>query len=273
MFAAVLVNAMEPIPDRFKTGGFAIGAQAWSFRLFTAYDAVEKNAQAGGRVIEFFPGQTLSPDATNKRWDHNASDDAIAAMQTKLVSHGMKAVNYGVVGIPNDEAKARVIFDFAKKMGIRAITTESTGSIDVIEKLVKEYDIAVGFHNHPRKDKDPNYKVWDPNYILSVVSNRDLRIGAAPDTGHWIRSGLKPLECLRILSGRLISIHLKDLNTNAANAHDVPYGTGVSDIRSLLDELKRQNFQGNISIEYEYNWNNNVPEITMCIDFVRTNTR
>ena len=35
-------------------------------------------------------------------------------------------------------------------------------------------------------------------------------------------------------------------------AHDVPYGTGVSDIPAILDELKRQGFAGNISIEYEW---------------------
>jgi hypothetical protein len=34
--------------------------------------------------------------------------------------------------------------------------------------------------------------------------------------------------------------------------------------------LKKQNFEGNISIEYEYNWENNVPDDTKCIEFVRS---
>jgi len=33
--------------------------------------------------------------------------------------------------------------------------------------------------------------------------------------------------------------------------------------------LKRQNFTGNISIEYEYNWKNNVTDAAQCIGFMR----
>ena len=43
----------------------------------------------------------------------------------------------------------------------------------------------------------------------------------------------------------------------------------MGEIGRCLDELKKQNFEGNISIEYEYNWENNVPDVTKCIEFVR----
>ncbi|MGA3268031.1 MAG: hypothetical protein ABSE16_14545 [Verrucomicrobiota bacterium] len=66
-----------------------------------------------------------------------------------------------------------------------------------------------------------------------------------------------------------MSAHLKDLNEKSPNAHDVPYGTGVSDIPGILKELKRQHFAGNISIEYEYHWTNSLPEVAQCIGFVR----
>jgi sugar phosphate isomerase/epimerase len=154
-------------------------------------------------------------------------------------------------------------------MGLRAVTTESVDAIDTIEKLVKEYDIMVGFHDHPKRANDPNYRMWDPNYILSVVKDRDSRIGSCADTGHWVRSNLKPVDCLRILKGRIISSHLKDLNEMGEGAHDVPYGQGVSDIPAILEELKAQGFAGNISIEYEYHWESSVPEVAQCIGFVR----
>ncbi|MCX7872055.1 MAG: sugar phosphate isomerase/epimerase [Verrucomicrobiae bacterium] len=266
---AANVNAVVKISDEYKTGGFAIGCQAYTFNRFSVFEAIEKTAEAGGKVIEFFPGQRLSKEEPNVKFDHNASDEVIAKVKEKLAKHNVKAVNYGVVGIPKDENGARKIFEFAKKMDIRAITTESTDAIDTIEKLVKEYDICVGYHNHPRQPNNPNYKVWDPNYIAELVKGRDSRIGAAADTGHWLRSNLKPVECLQILKGRLISVHLKDLHQMGPGAHDVPYGTGVADVKSILDELKAQKFDGNISIEYEYNWDNNVPEVKKCIDFVR----
>ncbi|HZR18528.1 MAG TPA: sugar phosphate isomerase/epimerase [Verrucomicrobiae bacterium] len=262
-------QAENKIPDEYKTGGFFIGCQAYTFNRFTVFEAIEKTAAAGGKVIEFFPGQKLSKEEPNVSWDHNASDETIQKVKEQLAKYHLRAVNYGVVGIPKDEDEARKLFKWAKTMELRAITTESVDAIDTIEKMVKEFDIMVGFHDHPKRPNDPNYKMWDPNYILSVVKDRDPRVGSCADTGHWVRSNLKPVDCLKILKGRIISSHLKDLNEMGLNAHDVPYGQGVSDIPAILQELKDQGFTGNISIEYEYHWENSSPEVGQCIGFVR----
>ena len=258
-----------PIPDSCRIGGFAIGCQAWTFNHYSVFEAIDKTAEAGGKVIEFYPGQKLSPEQPDVKFDHNVSDDVINQVKARLAERGIRAVNYGVVSIPKDEAGARKVFEFAKKLELYGITTESVDAIDTIEKLVKEYDIRVGFHDHPRRPNDPSYKMWDPNYVLSVVKDRDSRIGSTADIGHWVRSGLDPVECLKILNGRIISTHLKDLNEKSPDAHDVPYGSGVSDIPAVLRELQRQGFNGNISIEYEYNWENNVYDAAQCIGFVR----
>jgi sugar phosphate isomerase/epimerase len=261
-------HAENMIPDEYKTGGFFIGCQAYTFRFYTVFEAIEKTADAGGKVIEFFPGQKLSKDEPNVSLDHNASAETIQKVKDKLAQYHLKAVNYGVVEV-KDETQARKLFEFAKAMGLRAITTESVDAIDTIEKMVKEYDIMVGFHDHPRRPDDASYRMWDPNYVLSVVKDRDPRIGSCADTGHWVRSHLKPVDCLRILKGRIISSHLKDLNEMGLKAHDVPYGTGVSDVPAILQELKDQGFTGNISIEYEHHWETSVPEVAQCIGFVR----
>jgi hypothetical protein len=131
---------------------------------------------------------------------------------------------------------------------LRVLNTESDKSIDTIEKLVKEYDIKVGYHDHPKRPNDESYRMWDPNYILSLVKDRDPRIGSCADTGHWVRSGLKPVDCLRILKGRIMSSHLKDLHEFSRNGHDVPYGQGKSDVPGILAEFKAQKFDGPISV-------------------------
>lgn len=266
---AGLTVAAAPIPENCLTGGIALGCQAWTFREFTVMEAIQKTAEAGGKVIEFYPDQKFSPEQPGLKFDHNATDEMVSAVKAQLGKYGIRAVNYGVVNIPNDEAGARKIFEFAKKFELYGITTESVEALDTIEKLVKEYDIRVGFHNHPRQPDNPGYKMWDPHYVLSVVKDRDPRIGSTADVGHWVRSGLDPVACLKILRGRIISTHLKDLNEKSPNAHDVPFGTGVSNIPAILGELKRQHFNGNASIEYEYDWMNNVPAVAQSIGFVR----
>jgi sugar phosphate isomerase/epimerase len=258
-----------PIPEECRIGGFALGCQAWTFREFTVLEAIDKTAAAGGKIIEFFPGQRFSADQPGLKFDHNSSDEMIAAVKARLEKDGVRAVNYGVVSIPEDEAGARKIFEFAKALGLYGITTESVDSLDVIEKLAKEYNIHVGFHDHQRRPGDPGYKMWDPHYVLSVIKDRDPRIGACADTGHWVQSGLKPVDCLKILQGHIISVHLHDMNEMSPKCHDVPAGTGVSDVPGILRELRRQNFDGNISIEYEYNWKNNLPDVRESINFIR----
>lgn len=263
------LHAEHKIPDEYKTGGFFIGCQAYTFNRYTLFEAIEKTAQAGGRIIELSTGAKLSKEQPDIIFNHNASAETLQKVKEKIAEHKLIAVNYGVVGIPKDEQQARKIFDFAKTMGLRAITTESVDAMDTIEKLVKEYDILVGFHDHPKKDNDPSYRMWDPNYLLSVIKDRDPRIGSCADTGHWVRSNLKPVDCLRILKGRIISSHLKDLNHMGPDSHDLPFGMGVSDVPGILEELHSQGFTGNISIEYEYNWESSVPEVAQCVGFVR----
>ena len=258
-----------PIPDTCLTGGLALGCQAWTFKEFSVLEAIDKTAAAGGKVIEFFPGQKFSPDQPGVKFDHNATDEMVATVKARLAKDGVRAVNYGVVSIPKDEAGARKIFEFAKKFELYGITTESVDAIDTIEKLVKEYDLRVGFHDHQQQPKNPGYKMWDPNYVVSVVKDRDARIGACADIGHWVQSNLKPVECLKILQGRIISVHLHEMNEVSPTAHDVPAGTGVCNLAGVIDELKRQNFAGNVSIEYEYNWKDNVIVAAQCIGFVR----
>lgn len=273
MAVALTSRAGNPIPAESRQGGFAIGCQAYTFRFFSAMEAIEKTAQAGGKVIEFYPGQKFSKEEPNLKWDHNATDEMIVKIKAKLDEHGIRAVNYGVVFGPDStpsEEEWRKVFEFAQKLKLYAITTESEKTLDIIEKLVKEYDIRVGIHEHAKNPNKPNYKLWDPNYVLKLIENRDPRIGACADTGHWVRSGLDPVECLKILRGRIVSSHLKDLREfGKVSSHDVPYGTGVSNIPAILEELKSMGFEGNLSVEYEYNWEHSVPEVSQCIGFVR----
>jgi hypothetical protein len=109
--------------------------------------------------------------------------EIIQKVKDKLAQHHLKAVNYGVVGIPKDEAAREKSSSSPKNSAFTALPRSRSESIDTIEKLVKEFDVRVGFHDHPKRADNPNYKMWDPHYILSVVKDRDRRIGHARTRG------------------------------------------------------------------------------------------
>lgn len=247
---------------------FVSSVQAWTFNRFTAFEAVDKVAQAGGRFIEFYPGQKMQP-GSEVGVGPQMGEAATTALLSHCKSRGVVPVAFGVTDVPSEEAGARRLFEWVRSMGILVVNTESTGSIDTIEKMVREFDVKVGFHNHPRRVNDPNYKVWNPAYVYSLVAKRDKRIGACADTGHWVRSGIKPVDAIRTLKGRVVSSHLKDLTEFDPGAHDVPFGTGVSEIAQILSSYRSIGFYGPASVEYEHKWDDNLSDVASCLGFVR----
>jgi sugar phosphate isomerase/epimerase len=260
-----------PIPETAKVGEFFAGCQAYSFRLYTVFEAIEKTAAAGGKTIEFYPGQKFSAEKPEAKWDHNASAEMIAAVKAKLAEKGLTAVGYGVIKLGKDAAGDRKVFEFCQTMGIGIVISEpDVAGMDGIEALVKEFDIKMAIHNHPKKPLDRGYLFWDPNYVLGLVKDRDPRLGSCADVGHWVRSGLNPVDCIKILKGRIFDSHMKDLNEfGNVKAHDLPFGQGKSGIADILAEYHSQGYPGPLHCEYEHNWETSVPEITQCMDFVK----
>jgi sugar phosphate isomerase/epimerase len=201
----------------------------------------------------------------------------MAEIKSELARQGVHAVNYGVVGAKTKE-EVYAIMAFAKKMGLYAVCTEATEQVVAWESAAIEFDIKVAFHEHGTritKDGtiDPKYKVWDPLYILGVVESRDARVGACADLGHWATSNLSSVWALKILEGRVVSVHLKDKSEFGHKASVVVAGKGVCDIDGCLKELIRQKFDGHISVEHENDWKDSVPQVKHNIDFVKARAK
>jgi len=250
-------------PGKEKEPQWHLALQAWTYNQLTLFETIDKAKLVGVKYLEAFPGQKLSPEHNNVGFDENLPAADRKLVKEKLKKDGIKLVNYGVCNLGETEQSARKVFDFAKDMGIHTIVAEPDEKLmDVLDKLTKEYDINVAIHNHP---KQSHSHYWNPDIILAAVKGHSKRIGACADTGHWVRSGLDPVECLKKLDGRIISLHFKDLNEKGENGHDVPYGTGISNVKAMLAELQRQGFSGVFSIEYEYHEDNPTPEVEKCV--------
>src|SRR2546429_5484970 len=98
LLGALRAVAAPAMPDEDKIAGFAVGCQAYTFNRFSVFEAIEKTAEAGGKVIEFYPGQKLSVEQPTVKWDHHASDETVQQVKEQLAKHHVRAVNYGVVG-------------------------------------------------------------------------------------------------------------------------------------------------------------------------------
>lgn len=240
--------------------GWKLGAQAYSFRLFSFADALRKIDSCGLRYVEAFPGQDIGGGMTGKM-DFKMDAATRQAVKKMIKDRGLTLVAYGVVS-PKTEDDWKTLFAFANEMGILNINSEPTPEqMPYVRRLAEAHKINVALHNHPRPSR-----YWHPDTVLAAIGGSRY-VGSCSDIGHWVRSGLDPVECLKKLNGHVLGMHFKDVKKDTPDGkyHDVVWGTGDSKVEAVIGELKRQHFRGPISAEYEYHWENNGPEIAESV--------
>jgi len=176
----------------------------------------------------------------------STKDQIISAAQ-KVRDAGLELYGCSVV-VLNTEAEVNQIFEYAKsaKMGM-IVAQPVMGLLDMLDKKVKEYDIQLAIHNHGPED----HNFPSPIATLEKIKNLDPRIGLCIDIGHVRRSGFDPSDCIKKCAGRLIDVHIKDLNTIQTVSDVCEVGRGKLDIPGVLGTLLKIKFKGVVAFEYE----------------------
>jgi len=255
--------AVEKLVEAKKKNDWKLAIQMYTFNRCTFLEGIDKAKQLDLKYVEGFSWQKVSKEHDVPLQD--ASPAVRQAVRDKLDEAGIEMINC-YLQFAKDESALRKQFEFCKEMGIKtAVGEPDPKALDLIEKLADEYEINVALHDHKKNPKNENYVYWNPEKVMELCKGRSKRIGICADTGHWVRSKLDPVAGLKICKPRLLSLHLKDMDKVGPDAHDVIWGTGVGDVRAQLSELDRQGFVGVISIEYEANWENNIPDVRQCM--------
>ena len=263
LFAATVVPEDRKFTEQL---GWKIGPQIYSFNRFPFDEAIKLVAACGTASFEQYAGQKVSkeininvgPDLLKPE-----NKDALKRVKDLLAEYGCSMHAIGVC--PGD----RRHFEFATEFGIPVLNCEpGFDRIPEVNKLAEEFKINVGLHNHPK----PSI-YWDPEIVLAQLKESGPRVGACCDTGHWLRSGLSPLQGIRKLKGRIASFHIKDLKWNAGRSNfdaDCPLGQGEVGIAAILKEFATHDTKGNtipFSIEFEAAWDNNQPQVAESVKF------
>ena len=246
--------------------GWRMAVQLYTYRRFPLYEALDKIAALGVRHLELCFFLKLDKDRPNLTTSDNLTPEVRKELKAKLDDRGM-ALSAFYAELGADADKAKKIFDFCREMGTGTIVAEPPPeAFDMIEKLCEEYRVNLAIHNHP---ESPNQRYWSPETVLEVCKGRGKRIGACCDTGHWVRSGLDPVESLKKMEGRILAFHLKDAAEKGnRKSEDAPLGEGAGNYKAVLAELKRQGYQGLTTIEYEKDGDHLQDDMVQCVSFV-----
>jgi sugar phosphate isomerase/epimerase len=255
-------NSGEP-QTKAEQAGWKLSMQSYTLHRFTAVEALEKTQQLGLHYIEIYPGQKMGGDFGEALFGFTLGEEDQERLKSLAASKEIRIVSSGVWTATREEWDR--VFAFAENMELEFISAEpALDDWDVVESLAKQHRIKVAVHNHPNESS-----YWKPEILLQAIEDRSDLLGSSADVGHYKRMGLDPLECIKQLEGKIISLHFKDIapTEGVETLEDVVWGRGVLQVDEMLKELKRQKFRGYFTIEYEANWENNLPEIKESIDY------
>ena len=257
--AATVIRAEEADPF----GGFTLGVQSYTFRNFGLEQMLKRTQEAGLHFAEFYRGHVPL----------DSSPEKLTAIKKLCAEYGVTANAFGVENFSKNHDANKKKFEFASNLGVKYLSADpDPDSFDSLDKLVREYKIAIAIHPHGPVGGGKLHRWSSAEVIMAAVKDHDPLIGTCLDTGHLIRSAqvgkvLDPVQQIKVMGARNFGLHLKDHDNK--RKEDVPYGdpTGVLDVAAVLKALKDVNFKGYISIEYEAHADNPSPDVKKCVAY------
>ena len=209
----------------------------------------------------------------------------IAEYKAKLAAAGVESLAAGPLYYDKEE-DARKLFEFAKAYGMKTVVVvpyemnpnwkkgmpgremrlESDKMLDVLDKLVKEFDICAAIHNH---GPDNAYLYPTAEASLKRIGNRDKRIGVCIDVGHEARAGLDPVAFIRAHGDRIYDVHLKNIKIDPVKNFAKEGPRGELNIAGIFKALAEAGYTGCCHIEYEKDFDDNIAEVAESVGYYR----
>lgn len=251
-FAVALAGLVRGAPT---TSGPQLGLQTWTCRNLNFEQTVAFAVKHGLTQLQFTIAH-LSPTAPRAE---------TLRKKALLEEHGLTAYSFGVNRTSADKEQNRVLFDFARLMGMKMIIVEpeDLAQWDNLEELVKEYDIKLAIHNH-----GAGTVYGDPATVRRVLAERDPRIGVCLDVGWVTAAGFDAAAVFREYGDRVFDLHFKDKTVEKVDgvtvAIDCEIGHGHANYEDLVRILRESQWSGVMAIEIDSRPFGNDPNVPVA---------
>ena len=223
-----------------------MGLQSYSLRHFKLDEALAKTKELGLHYWESCAAH-IPPDIKTA-----------GEMAKKAADMGVKVAGFGVVHFGKDMDANRKLFEFGKAFGLSYFSFDANKEdFDGLDKLVEEYNIPIGIHNH-----GPGHKWAKIDDIMAAIKDHSPKIGCCIDTGHFLRSREDPVRAMEVFDKRIYGVHLKDVKD--ATTFKI---LGEGDLRTaeLLKGLAKRRYNYVLALEYEESEAMPMDDIRACL--------
>ena len=254
--STLLPSTLPAIAETGTASPIRLGIASYTFRNFDQ-----------AHLIEFM--KQLKTPYLNLKDTHLPMKpaDQVAARAAEYRAAGFTLTAAGTIYFPKDEDDdIREKFEYCKAAGISLIVGAPTHqTLKRVEKIVKQYNIRVGIHNHGTEDKE-----WpSPLDVLAAVKDMDARMGCCIDVGHTMRAGTDVVSAIHKAGPRLFDVHMKDLADGKVKESQVAVGEGVMPIRDIFKALIEIHYPGNVDLEYEIHADDPMPGVVESFAYMR----
>jgi sugar phosphate isomerase/epimerase len=177
-------------------------------------------------------------------------------------------VKFGLGPSLSDE-EVDYCFQVAKAVGARGITCEPPVSeTRRLGQFAEKHKLRIGYHGHSNVSSPEAFGrpgAWEQAFFYSSYN------GANIDIGHFAAGNNVPAtDFIKRYADRITNLHLKDRKFN--EGENLPGGQGDSQVKEILQLMKRERYEFMATIELEYRipeGSDTMTELAKCVQFCR----
>lgn len=217
------------------------------------------------------PEQQAARDAAAKAlrdWRTSATEATFKPVRKKIEDAGIElrllCYNMNVNNTTDEEIE--YAFMMAKWLDVKAISTSTQVSMAKrLAPFADKHKMLVGFHNHANLT-NPD-EVAKPESFAAVMAASKY-LGVNLDIGHFTEAGFDAVPYLQQNHARITNLHLKDKKTAANGGGNVPWGTGDTPMKAVLQLLRKEKWPIPANIEFEYE-GDPLAEVPKCFQYCK----
>jgi sugar phosphate isomerase/epimerase len=203
-----------------------------------------------------------------KEWRTTVSMDAFKKLRKMYNDAGVTIYAWKQLNPNMSDEEFEYIFNVADALGCTHTTLElptDTAQLKRIGDFAMKKKIYAAYHTHLQG----SMTAFDQAFAASKGNMANI------DFGHYVAAGNvggTPMEFLEKHHARIASFHLKDRTKPEHCALNLPWGTGETPIKEILQLVKKNKWKIPASIELEYDIpedSDAVKEVHKCLEYCR----
>jgi sugar phosphate isomerase/epimerase len=203
-----------------------------------------------------------------KEWRTTVSMDPFKKLRKMYNDAGVSIYAWKQLNPNMSDEEFEYIFNVAEALGCTHTTLElptDDAQLKRVGDFAMKKKIYAAYHTHAQGGMN----IFDKAFAISKGNMANV------DLGHWTAGGNvggTPMDFLNKFHDRTASFHLKDRTTPEHCALNLPWGTGETPIKEILQLVRKNKWKIPASVELEYaipEGSDSVQETRKCVEYCR----